>query len=253
MAQRSVRKINSGSTNSTSTSSTTGVYDWIQEHAVQLVGRKLKKFEIGALLVLIVAIVFGCMVRCSPIVFDDNKLHAITKNAVDANPGNVEAIFDAVLRGLQETYPQRIFNDSDWVFNCAGGFRTGMKIMHASITEYIIFWGSAVDTVGMSGRHFGDFHDFLISGEFTQWLEGNVKSKKFYPVEHVVHHRLHGSVVQLRAGTWMLEHFVGFIPTSLPFGVSDSIFSNMDLVTIAKTFYQYGRLVLYELLVQWKL
>lgn len=36
--------------------------------------------------------------------------------------------------------------------------------MHASLTEYVAVWGSAVDTTGHSGRNWAEFHDWIISG-----------------------------------------------------------------------------------------
>ncbi len=42
--------------------------------------------------------------------------------------------------------------------------------------------------------------------------------------------------MQWTAGTWMLEYGRGFIPSTMPFALSDSFFSTQDLITVAKTF-----------------
>jgi len=46
----------------------------------------------------------------------------------------------------------------------------------------------------------------------------------------------------------MLEHMVGIIPWSLPFGLADSLISNQDFITVGKTLWTYARLVTAELL-----
>ncbi|KAL6079592.1 Sigma non-opioid intracellular receptor 1 [Balamuthia mandrillaris] len=165
----------------------------------------------------------------------------------------LEDMFTNVTRALQQEYPDHIFADNEWVFNCAGGFKTGMLILHASLTEYVIFWGSAVHTVGMSGRHAGEFHDFLMTGSFGQWKEGTVHKKLYQPGDHVYHGRWRGSVVELAEDTWMLEHMVGIIPWSLPFGLADSVLSNQDFITVGSSLWTYARLVGYELLLQGKI
>jgi len=172
------------------------------------------------------------------------------KKKKPSHPGNVtlETMFDEVTARLKQAYPGHIHDDTTWVFNCAGGFKTGMRILHASLTEYVIFWGSAVHTVGMSGRHAGEFHDFLMTGEFRQWKEGTVEKKWYCPGEHIYHGRWRGSIVELTEDTWMLEHMVGIIPWSLPFGLADSILSNQDFITVGKTLWTYARLVTSELL-----
>ena len=45
----------------------------------------------------------------------------------------------------------------------------------------------------------------------------------------------------------MLEYGRGLIPASLPFAVGDAIFSCVDMVTVVKMFWLYGKLVCKEL------
>lgn len=166
--------------------------------------------------ILILAVSISLLLQKKPL-FDDELLHQITNNAVQANM-SLEETFANITAELKFHYGPHITTSEEWQFNCAGGFKSAMKILHISITEYIMFWGSSVSATGMSGRHFGEFHDFIISGEFTQWKEGTVETKTYGPMGRVHHGRYKGSVVSLKPGTWMLEHFVGFLPTSLPFG-----------------------------------
>lgn len=51
-------------------------------------------------------------------------------------------------------YPGRILPDEDlqWVFVNAGGWMGSMCLLHASFTEYVLLFGTAVDTGGHSGE-----------------------------------------------------------------------------------------------------
>ena len=46
----------------------------------------------------------------------------------------------------------------------------------------------------------------------------------------------------------MLEYARGPIPTMLPFGLADTVFSTLDRRTVGKTVWQYGKLVVGNLL-----
>jgi len=52
-------------------------------------------------------------------------------------------------------------------------------LIHASITEYVLIFGTAVDTVGNSGRYWADISDTLLTGDFRQWKEGETRSTMF--------------------------------------------------------------------------
>lgn len=65
---------------------------------------------------------------------------------------------------------------------------------------------------------------------------------------HVFTSYFQGGMVQLRNGTFMLEHCHGVIPALLPFGLGDALFSSMDVVTLYKSLTAYGSLVIKELL-----
>lgn len=54
---------------------------------------------------------------------------------------------------LVSRYPGHILPDEDlqWVFVNAGGWMGSMCLLHASLTEYLLLFGTAVDTGGHSG------------------------------------------------------------------------------------------------------
>lgn len=59
-----------------------------------------------------------------------------------------------IIRCLSPRYPGHILPDEDlqWVFVNAGGWMGSMCLLHASLTEYVLLFGTAVDTGGHSGE-----------------------------------------------------------------------------------------------------
>ena len=64
--------------------------------------------------------------------------------------------FRRVHAELERQYPGHILpkNDLQWIFMNAGGWMGAMCLLHASITEYVLFFGTALDTSGHSGETF---------------------------------------------------------------------------------------------------
>lgn len=62
--------------------------------------------------------------------------------------------YQKIHRELQRRYPGHILEESDlqWIFMNAGGWMGSICILHASVTEYILFFGTAIDTSGHSGN-----------------------------------------------------------------------------------------------------
>lgn len=99
-------------------------------------------------------------IRSSFYIFDNRQIYRIASTAVAAHPGNATAIFDDILNELRadpKLAPYINKNhfsvESEWMFNNAGGAMGSMFIIHASVTEYLIFFGTPVGTEGHTGRH----------------------------------------------------------------------------------------------------
>lgn len=52
--------------------------------------------------------------------------------------------------------------------------------------------------------------------------------------------------MQWSAGTWMVEYGRGFIPSTLPFAVADTVFSTQDFLTLFYTVRAYTKGLLLE-------
>ncbi len=67
--------------------------------------------------------------------------------------GNYNATFTIIEAELRRRYSGHILpsHQTEWVFINAGGWMGAWYLLHASLTEYVIFFGTAVDTSGNSG------------------------------------------------------------------------------------------------------
>ncbi|KPP60895.1 sigma non-opioid intracellular receptor 1-like [Scleropages formosus] len=159
-----------------------------------------------------------------------------------------EQAFSKVVVALRRKYPGHILPDEDlqWVFVNAGGWMGSMCLLHASLTEYVLLFGTAVDTSGHSGRYWAEISDTVISGTFRQWKEGTTKSEVYYPGDTIVHAVGEATSVQWSAGTWMVEYGRGFIPSTLGFALADTVFSTQDFLTVFYTVRVYMKALVLE-------
>lgn len=103
-----------------------------------------------------------------------------------------------------------------------------MYIIHASLTEYLIIFGSAVDTEGHLGRHMADDYFNILYGEQLAYKPGRgIYEPEQYP-QGSVHVLKRGEVKQykMEQGCFALEYARGWIPGMLGFGFVDSKLSS---------------------------
>ncbi|KAK3796613.1 hypothetical protein RRG08_019909 [Elysia crispata] len=170
-------------------------------------------------------------------IFDDKSIAAIARKHVLISPkADMTSAYEQVLRDLRSKYKGHILPDKDlqWMFMNAGGWMGSMCLLHASLTEYLLFFGTAVDTTGHSGRYWANISDTLLTGKMLQWKEGTLKSIEYQPGDTVFHAWGEVTGVSWPAGTWMVEYGRGFIPSTLVFALADTFFSTTDFVN---TFY----------------
>eukprot|EP01100_Stratorugosa_tubuloviscum_P011286 TRINITY_DN5025_c1_g1_i1.p1 TRINITY_DN5025_c1_g1~~TRINITY_DN5025_c1_g1_i1.p1 ORF type:complete len:140 (+),score=57.40 TRINITY_DN5025_c1_g1_i1:170-589(+) len=114
------------------------------------------------------------------------------------------------------------------------------KLLYASLTEYVLFFGSAIGTSGHSGRYWGVIIDWPFAGEFWQWEENTIHKKVFRKGDMILHKEWAATGYRLQNGTWMLEHGSGFVPSFMPFAFADSFFSTLDFISLWRNIYAYS-------------
>jgi hypothetical protein len=176
--------------------------------------------------------------------FEPRKLHAIAKSAIGLP---TEEAFKKIVTTLAQEYPGYIETQPRWVFNIAGGAMGQMTLLHGSLREYLILFGTCSGTSGHSGRYKAEVYDFMFKGEMICEYEGVFKreihlpgSPAYLPIGRVKHY-------WIKEEGWMLEYSRGTIVSMLPFGLMDNLSSTLDHMTIFRTIYRYGRLVVRNL------
>ncbi|KAI9020048.1 ERG2/sigma1 receptor-like protein [Phycomyces nitens] len=201
------------------------------------------------ILSLLVAVLIGFdQVKERFYIFDQNKLHEVANRNIALYSNDTRLMMNNIAKDLEESYPGHIQLKEEWVFNNAGGAMGSMWILHASLTEYVILFGTPVGTEGHSGRFLADDYFIILEGEQWAYNAGSLKRDVFLPGE--MHHLARGDAQQYRIPehAWALEYAHGWIPLMLPFGMFDTIFSTVDFVSFYNTFRLYGKAVVGELL-----
>ncbi len=178
--------------------------------------------------------------------FDPLKLHEISKKGVGLP---FEGMVSVVSDELSRTYPGHIETKPNWIFSLAGGATGIMTILHASLSEYVIIFGTPVGTEGFSGRYHIDIYDYVMAGEMRTYTEQHLgEARVSKPGEWQVLNRGQVKGFKLPDAVWLLEYGRGPIFTALPMALGDAVFSGMDATTIVRTLWNYGKFVTRELL-----
>jgi C-8 sterol isomerase len=173
--------------------------------------------------------------------FDPDALHDIARGVLDLP---LDEKVERLRAELASRYPGHIRPRTEWIFNIAGGAMGQLCVLHASITEYVIVFGSPIGTEGYSGRFAADDYFIILDGEQWAYGEGDLERHVFKPGD--MHHMPRGQARGYRIPDhcYALEYARGFIPQMLPFGLADSFTSTLDPVPVLKTLRVYTKAVL---------
>jgi C-8 sterol isomerase len=177
--------------------------------------------------------------------FDPEILQAVAKAAL---PLPLDARMERIRSDLAERYPGHIQPSLSWIFNIAGGALGQMAVLHASITEYVIIFGTSIGTEGYSGRFPADDYFIILEGEQWAFAEGELERHVYRPGEMHEMRRGVARAYRMPDRCYALEYARGAIPLMLPFGLADSITSTLDPIPVLRTMHVYGKAVVGELL-----
>lgn len=178
--------------------------------------------------------------------FDPQVLIACAREGVGLP---VEPALDAITAAVRKQYPEHVVDrPRDWIFNNAGGAMGQITLLHASVTEYLLFFGTPIGTEGHSGRYRTEVWDIVFDGEMWCYHEGETSRTVYKPGDaaYLGADKVKGYSVPDHA--WMLEYARGPIPTMLPFGLADSLLSTLDHAAVRRTVWTYGKMTVGSLL-----
>jgi C-8 sterol isomerase len=180
-------------------------------------------------------------------IFDQNVLQTVAQRNIEKYSNDTRAMIQNIAIDLEKEYPGHVAIKEEWVFNNAGGAMGSMWILHASITEYVIIFGTPVGTEGHTGRFMADDYFIILEGEQWAYYAGQLEREVYKPGQ--MHHLARGQAQQYKIPehAWALEYARGWIPLMLPFGMFDTFFSTVDMVTLYNTFRLYGKAAIREL------
>lgn len=179
-------------------------------------------------------------------VFDPEGLGECVKAGLGLD---VEPAMDAITAALHARYGDHVSTrPRNWILNNAGGAMGQLTLLHASITEYLIFFGSPIGTEGHSGRYSTEVYDWVFDGEMWCYLEGETERRTYGPgdLAYLGADKVKG--YKLPDHAWMLEYSRGAIPTMLPFGLADTALSTLDFKCFGRTLADYGGLTIKSLM-----
>ncbi|ORY71204.1 ERG2/sigma1 receptor-like protein [Pseudomassariella vexata] len=182
-------------------------------------------------------------------IFDKDHLHDLAKRGIAAHGNDTRSIVHYITSELHERYPANVNLDEEFIFNNAGGAMGAMYIIHASVTEYLIIFGTTIGTEGHTGRHTADDYFHILTGEQWAYAPGDYEPEIYPPGS--VHHLHRGTVKQYKMpeGCFALEYARGWIPPMLFFGFADGLSSTLDVQTLWRTTWVTGRQIVGNLLV----
>ncbi|THH10330.1 hypothetical protein EW146_g8404 [Bondarzewia mesenterica] len=199
------------------------------------------KWVVRAVILCVVSALFSWLdtIKERWYVFDPPSLHALAQAAIAASPNDTSGMISYIVSNLTDTYPstQIALNSdtSEWMFNNAGGAMGSMYIIHASITEYLIIFGTPLGTEGHTGIHTADDYFHILVGEQWAFQPGALEMERYTPGDVHLMPRGVAKQYKMHEGCWAMEYARGWIPLMLPFGFADTFTSTLDVYTLWKT------------------
>lgn len=125
-----------------------------------------------------------------------------------------------------------------------------MLVLHCSLVEYVIIFGTPLGTEGHTGRFMADDYFTILAGEQWAFEAGSLKKEVYKPGDQHLMPRGVAKQYRMPDGTWALEYARGNILSMLPFGFADALTSTLDFHSLGNTIYISAYGVIRELLLK---
>ncbi|KAG6900679.1 hypothetical protein C0993_004989 [Termitomyces sp. T159_Od127] len=201
-------------------------------------------------------------------ILDPSTIHDVAASAIAASPGDTHGMITHILANLTATYPRTQLqlnpDASEWVFNNAGGAMGAMYVIHASITESLIIYGTPLGTEGHTGLHAADAYFNILVGEQWAFAPGALETERYTPGTVHFLPRFTAKQYKMHEGCFALEYArglsfpldvralmsdTGWIPLTLPFRLLDTLTSTLDISAFYYTMRIMGREMIKNLLI----
>ncbi|KAK2741240.1 C-8 sterol isomerase [Myotisia sp. PD_48] len=141
-------------------------------------------------------------------IFDIEKLQELAKASIERHPNNVTSLMSDLNLALREEYgSQHVLpfstDESKWIWSTHGSAMGAFIILHASVTEYLIFYGTPVFSSGHSGLHMADDYFTILSGYEKGYFPGQLEATTYLPGD--VNHLPRGKTIHYAMDGWALE------------------------------------------------
>lgn len=178
--------------------------------------------------------------------FEPAQVHEIGRQALGLP---FDDMVTTVTSQLEQAAPGHLLPRREWIYSVTAGVTGIMSVLHASLEEYVLIFGTPIGSEGFSGRYHIDIWDVVLAGEMSTFHEERPGERvRSEPGQMTLLPRGHVKGASFVPGTWLLEYARGPIATCLPMALGDLVFSALDGTTLYKTLQVYGRGVLRELL-----
>lgn len=131
-------------------------------------------------------------------IFTPGELAQLSTAGLAAHGNDTAAVVSYIVERLAQQHPDHVNLDEEWIFNNAGGAMGAMYIIHASVTEYLIIFGTAIGTEGHTGRHTADDYFHILKGEQLAYAPGRGVYEPEVYGQGSVHHLKRGMLSSTR-------------------------------------------------------
>src|SRR5437773_11761306 len=104
------------------------------------------------------------------------------------------------------------------MLSLAGGVMGIMTVLHGSLSEYVLIFGTPVGSEGFSGRYRIEIRDFMLAGEMWTYTESDFAERRVYRAGDAAYlARRAAKGARTFEAAWLLEYGRASGPTVLPF------------------------------------